>query len=173
MCQCRTSTSQKPLIWRMNCFIRSAWSERKELLRCVLSRCGHHMAQWLDQDEPLHWWLKEMDGYLGEILHLEGRTGSYVCKGCDREEPATFRCNSCFNGRSLCCECMIDGHHDAPFHHIEVYIHYCNVFVNVHWHSHSGMKQGFLSENHTAKNRFAGAAQSSGQGEVHLSSPLR
>ncbi|KAK0430924.1 hypothetical protein EV421DRAFT_1679301, partial [Armillaria borealis] len=73
-------------------------------------------------------WLKEMDGYLREILRLEGCTGSHVCKGCDREEPATFHCNSCFNGGSLCRECMIDCHHDAPFHRIEVYIYFCNVF---------------------------------------------
>ncbi|KAK0453970.1 hypothetical protein EV421DRAFT_1888044 [Armillaria borealis] len=45
--------------------------------------------------------------------------GVEICDSCDTEQPAVFRCCSCFSGRSLCSECMINDHQDAPFHRIE------------------------------------------------------
>ncbi|KAK0497621.1 hypothetical protein EDD18DRAFT_1351389 [Armillaria luteobubalina] len=70
-------------------------------------------------DEPLHRWIREIDSYLAELLRLETRTGSEICGSCEQNQPAGFRCCSCFNGRNLCRECMVNQHQDAPFHRIE------------------------------------------------------
>ncbi|KAK0500977.1 hypothetical protein EDD18DRAFT_1101946 [Armillaria luteobubalina] len=70
-------------------------------------------------DEPLHRWIREIDSYLVELLRLETRTGSEICGSCEQNQPAGFRCCSCFNGRNLCRECMVNQHQDAPFHQIE------------------------------------------------------
>ncbi|PBK64390.1 hypothetical protein ARMSODRAFT_842607, partial [Armillaria solidipes] len=66
---------------------------------------------------PLHRWMKEMDSYLAEFLHWEGRCGSHVCAGCGEE--ARFRCVSCCNGMSACQSCIVEAHRTMPFHGVE------------------------------------------------------
>ncbi|KAK0476564.1 hypothetical protein EDD18DRAFT_1115246 [Armillaria luteobubalina] len=86
-----------------------------QLLQQVRPR---HKKRTID-DEPLHRWIQEIDSYLVELLRLEAQTGSEICGGCEQDQPAVFCCCSCFNGRNLCWECIVNEHQDTPFHRIE------------------------------------------------------
>ncbi|GBE83267.1 hypothetical protein SCP_0503150 [Sparassis crispa] len=71
-------------------------------------------------DHPLREWVPEIDNYLAEMLHLEGRCGfnSGRCKFCE-EGPAMIHCQDCFEIAIYCRTCAVNFHRLNPFHRMQ------------------------------------------------------
>ncbi|GBE85897.1 hypothetical protein SCP_0804210 [Sparassis crispa] len=68
-------------------------------------------------DNPLLQWVPEIDNWLGELIHLEGRCGytDELCPGCETDQ-ATIRCEDCQDLRVYCMACTVNRHAGSPFH---------------------------------------------------------
>lgn len=85
------------------------------------------------QDHPLLEWTREVDGFLAEMLRLEGR-GEFktdLCTSC-QAAMASFRCRDCQDLHLYCCSCSVKQHERNPFHHIMVCITTVNFTTAAH-----------------------------------------
>ncbi len=78
------------------------------------------MTEHLFQDEPLPKWMKQIDMYVVELLHLDSRTGTDHCDTCGKDDGGSYHCTVCADVHSSCGACMVKGHALLPFHHIQV-----------------------------------------------------
>lgn len=67
-------------------------------------------------------WMDEVDGYLAELLRLEGRCNftTEMCPGCQAPTGAAYRCNDCHGGELYCAPCIVKDHFKHPLHRIHV-----------------------------------------------------
>ncbi|KAF8884033.1 hypothetical protein BD779DRAFT_1538459 [Infundibulicybe gibba] len=74
-------------------------------------------------DDPLRLWLPEIDGYLRELLRLEGRGSMAHQKACAHcgvsDAPPAYRCDDCLDIRLSCKVCIVHCHAGLPFHRIK------------------------------------------------------
>jgi hypothetical protein len=77
-------------------------------------------------------WLPHRASFLDWIFMHDGLGtggGAPLCSKCDvplgtEASPAILRCIDCFHSAKFCPDCLVESHHQLPFHRIEVRIYF-------------------------------------------------
>lgn len=61
------------------------------------------------------------DGFLHELIRLEGRRGATVCSIC-KDNPALYCCDDCLTINLYCKRCLLTSHETQALHTVKVWV---------------------------------------------------